>query len=167
MGQPPSTVAVLTFLSVWNDFLWPLVVTSSPQTMTVELGSATFQSAHFTNRPVLMAGTVLSQHPVLALFLLGQRYFVSSIATTGIKRSVDASSSGQLSADLVESHSQRQPGRRLAFSRRPWSSSAIVNLGSAGSEALHTTSREGRITGHTQAPSSGQMFCCRYRLCHR
>jgi multiple sugar transport system permease protein len=85
MGPPLSTVAVLTFLSVWNDFLWPLVVTSSPQTMTVQLGLATFQSAHFTNWPVLMAGTLMSQLPVLVLFLIGQRYFVSSIATTGIK----------------------------------------------------------------------------------
>lgn len=85
MGPPLSTVAILTFLSVWNDFLWPLVVTSSPQTMTVQLGLATFQSAHFTNWPVLMAGTLISQVPVLIIFLAGQRYFVSSIATTGIK----------------------------------------------------------------------------------
>lgn len=85
MGPPLSTLAVLTFLNVWNDFLWPLVVNSSPETMTVQLGLASFQSAHFTNWPVLMAGTLLSQLPVLALFLLGQRYFIRSIATTGIK----------------------------------------------------------------------------------
>lgn len=85
MGPPLSTVAVLTFLSVWNDFLWPLVVTSSPDTMTVQLGLATFQSAHFTNWPVLMAGTLLSQLPVLVLFVVAQRFFVSSIASTGIK----------------------------------------------------------------------------------
>jgi multiple sugar transport system permease protein len=85
MGPPLSTVAVLTFLSIWNDFLWPLVVTSSPGTMTVQLGLATFQSAHYTNWPVLMAGTVMSQLPVLLLFVFGQRFFVSSIATTGIK----------------------------------------------------------------------------------
>jgi multiple sugar transport system permease protein len=85
MGPPLSTLAVLTFLQVWNDFLWPLVVTSSPETMTVQLGLATFQSAHFTNWPELMAGTLMSQLPVLVLFLLGQRYFVRSIATTGIK----------------------------------------------------------------------------------
>jgi multiple sugar transport system permease protein len=85
MGPPLSTLAVLTFLQVWNDFLWPLVVTSSPDTMTVQLGLATFQSAHFTNWPVLMAGTLMSQLPVLLLFLLGQRYFVRSIATTGLK----------------------------------------------------------------------------------
>ncbi|NUS52437.1 MAG: carbohydrate ABC transporter permease [Nocardioidaceae bacterium] len=85
MGPPLSTLAVLTFLAVWNDFLWPLVVTSSQEVMTVQLGLATFQSAHFTNWPVLMAGTLMSQLPVLVLFLIGQRYFVRSIATTGIK----------------------------------------------------------------------------------
>ncbi len=85
MGPPLSTVAVLTFLSVWNDFLWPLVVTSSPNTMTIQLGLATFQSAHFTRWPELMAGTVMSQLPVLILFIVGQRFFVSSIANTGIK----------------------------------------------------------------------------------
>jgi multiple sugar transport system permease protein len=85
MGPPLSTVAVLTFLSVWNDFLWPLVVISTPDHMTVQLGLATFQSAHFTNWPVLMAATLISQIPVFVMFLAGQRYFVQSIASTGIK----------------------------------------------------------------------------------
>jgi multiple sugar transport system permease protein len=85
MGPPLSTVAVLTFLSVWNDFLWPLVVTSSPDVMTVQLGLATFQGAHFTRWPELMAATLISQLPVLVLFVVGQRFFVSSIANTGIK----------------------------------------------------------------------------------
>ena len=85
MGPPLSTVAVLTFLSVWNDFLWPLVATSSPDTMTVQLGLATFQSAHYIHWPLLMAGTLISQLPVLLLFVVGQRFFVSSIANTGIK----------------------------------------------------------------------------------
>jgi multiple sugar transport system permease protein len=85
MGPPLSTVAVLTFLAVWNDFLWPLVALSTPETMTIQLGLATFQSAHFTNWPVLMAGTVMSQLPVLFLFMVGQRFFVRSIASSGIK----------------------------------------------------------------------------------
>jgi multiple sugar transport system permease protein len=85
MGPSLSTVAVLTLLTTWNDFLWPLVVTSSPDVMTVQLGLATFQSAHFTNWPVLMAGTMISQLPVLVLFLVGQRWFVRSIATTGLR----------------------------------------------------------------------------------
>lgn len=85
MGAPLSTVAVLTFLSTWNDFLWPLVATVSPEVMTVQLGLASYQSAHFTNWPVLMAGTVISQLPVLALFVAGQRWVVRSIASTGLR----------------------------------------------------------------------------------
>ena len=85
MGPPFDAVAVLTFLSVWNDFLWPLVVIATPDNMTVQIGLATFQSAHFTNWPVLMAATMISQVPVFIMFLVGQRYFVQSIANTGIK----------------------------------------------------------------------------------
>jgi multiple sugar transport system permease protein len=85
MGPAVSTVAVLTFLTVWNDFLWPLVVTASPNTMTIQLGLSTFTSAHHTNWPELMAGTVMSQLPVLILFMIGQKFFVRSIASTGIK----------------------------------------------------------------------------------
>jgi multiple sugar transport system permease protein len=85
MGPPLATVAVLTFLSVWNDFLWPLVVIATPSHMTVQLGLATFQSAHYTNWPVLMAATMISQVPVFILFLVCQRWFVQSIANTGIK----------------------------------------------------------------------------------
>jgi len=80
-----AVLGLFTFMQTWNDFLWPLVVTSSPEVMTVQLGLATFQSAHFTNWPVLMAGTMISQLPVLVLFLFGQRYFVRSIATTGLR----------------------------------------------------------------------------------
>jgi multiple sugar transport system permease protein len=85
MGAPLSTLAVLTFLTSWNDFLWPLVATTSPDVMTVQLGLATFQGAHFTNWPVLMAGTVLSQLPVLVLFVVAQRWVVRSIVTTGLR----------------------------------------------------------------------------------
>ena len=85
MGPPLSTVAVLTFLSVWNDFLWPLVVTSSPDVMTVQLGLATFQSAHFTNWPRPDGRHADQPAAGAVLFVVGQRFFVSSIATTGIK----------------------------------------------------------------------------------
>lgn len=85
MTAPLSTLTVLTFLATWNDFLWPLLVNSSPEVMTVQLGLASFQGSHFTNWPLLMAGTVISQVPVLVLFVLAQRYFVRSLAATGLK----------------------------------------------------------------------------------
>ncbi len=56
-----------------------------PQNMTLQLGLMTFQGAHATNWPVLMAGTVMSQIPMLAVFVLAQRWFVQSLAYSGIK----------------------------------------------------------------------------------
>lgn len=80
-----ATLAVLTFLQTWNDFLWPLIIVQSPDTMTVQLGLQSFQGAHTTNWPKLMAGTVLSQLPVLLVFFFAQRFFVRSVAAAGIK----------------------------------------------------------------------------------
>ena len=85
MGPPIATLAILTFLSIWNDFLWPLVAIQSPQNMTMQLGLSTFQGAHLTDWPLLMAATLMSQLPVIILFLVGQRWFVRSIASSGIK----------------------------------------------------------------------------------
>ena len=85
MGPPIATLAILTFLSIWNDFLWPLVAIQSPQNMTMQLGLSTFQGAHQTDWPLLMAATLMSQLPVILLFLAGQRWFVRSIASSGIK----------------------------------------------------------------------------------
>ncbi|WP_394619727.1 carbohydrate ABC transporter permease [Lentzea sp. JNUCC 0626] len=80
-----ATLAVLTFLQTWNDFLWPLIAVQSPGVMTVQLGLQSFQGAHTTNWPKLMAGTVLSQLPVLLVFFFAQRFFVRSVAAAGIK----------------------------------------------------------------------------------
>jgi multiple sugar transport system permease protein len=80
-----ATLAVLTFLQTWNDFLWPLIAIQSPENMTVQVGLQSFQGAHFTNWPQLMAGTVISQIPVLLVFFLAQRFFIRSVASAGIR----------------------------------------------------------------------------------
>jgi multiple sugar transport system permease protein len=85
MGPPLATLAILTFLSIWNDFLWPLIVIQDPSNMTLQLGLSTFQGAHQTQWSLLMAATLMSQLPVIVMFLLAQRVFVRSIASSGIK----------------------------------------------------------------------------------
>jgi multiple sugar transport system permease protein len=80
-----ATVAVITFLWSWNDFLWPLIVISTDSHMTLQLGLSTFQGAHSTQWAMLMAGTVMTQVPVLALFFLCQRWFVQSVVLSGLK----------------------------------------------------------------------------------
>ncbi|MDN3359168.1 carbohydrate ABC transporter permease [Actinomadura sp. DC4] len=85
MGPTLATLSVLTFLNVWNDFLWPLIAIQSPGNMTIQVGLQNFQGSHLTNWPVLMAATVTSQVPVLVLFVIAQRFFVRSIASSGFK----------------------------------------------------------------------------------
>lgn len=84
-GPVLATVAVVTFLWTWNDFLWPLVTIYSPNNMTLQLGLTTFQGAHSTNTHLLMAASVMSMLPVLFLFLVAQRFFIRGIATSGLK----------------------------------------------------------------------------------
>jgi multiple sugar transport system permease protein len=80
-----STLAALTILTSWNDFLWPLIVITSQDQMTVPLGLSYFQGAHSTDWPLLMAGNVMSLVPMLLVFVVAQRYFVQSVAGTGLK----------------------------------------------------------------------------------
>jgi multiple sugar transport system permease protein len=84
-GPALATLAVVTFLWTWNDFLWPLVTIYAPSHMTLQLGLLTFQGAHKSNTNLLMAANVMSMLPVLALFFAAQRYFIRGIATTGLK----------------------------------------------------------------------------------
>jgi multiple sugar transport system permease protein len=79
-----ATLAALTFLDSWNNFLWPLIAINSTAASTLPLGLATFQGAHATEWPLLMAGNVMSLAPMLLVFLLAQRYFVRSVAATGL-----------------------------------------------------------------------------------
>jgi multiple sugar transport system permease protein len=83
-GPALATLAVITFLWNWNDFLWPLVVIQSEHNMTLQLGLSTFQGAHSTAWTLLMAGNVLAVLPMLLVFLLAQRQFIDSIASAGV-----------------------------------------------------------------------------------
>ena len=84
-GPVLATLAVITFLWTWNDFLWPLVTIYTPNNMTLQLGLTTFQGTHQTSTNLLMAANVMSMLPVLLLFFLAQRFFIRGIATTGLK----------------------------------------------------------------------------------
>ncbi|MFI5067263.1 MAG: carbohydrate ABC transporter permease [Streptosporangiales bacterium] len=79
-----ATLAALTFLDSWNNFLWPLIAITSTNQMTLPLGLATFQGAHATEWTLLMAANVMSLVPMLAIFFLAQRYFIRSVAATGL-----------------------------------------------------------------------------------
>ncbi|MER5469917.1 carbohydrate ABC transporter permease [Streptomyces sp. NPDC002935] len=80
-----ATVAVLTFLSTWNDLSWPLIAINHDTRYTLQLGLTTFQGQHHTRWSAVMAGNVITVLPVLVAFLLAQKTFVQSLTSSGLK----------------------------------------------------------------------------------
>src|SRR5215218_8137794 len=85
-GGAIATLAVITFLTSWNDFLWPLLMTGPVRQMqTMPVGLSTLQGQYTFDYGKLMAGALVLTLPVLLLYVLSQRYIIRSIATTGLK----------------------------------------------------------------------------------
>ncbi len=85
-GSALTVLAVLTIMTVWNDFAWPLVMLSSTSVMTLTLGLAVFATGgtqEFTNIPLDMAAATVTVAPLILIFFVAQRYFVRGIALTG------------------------------------------------------------------------------------
>jgi multiple sugar transport system permease protein len=80
-----AAVAIFTFVQSWNDLLWPLLVLSNPEIMTVPVGLATVQGSFGIRYADVMASAVLGAIPLVAVFLLFQRHIVEGIAGTGLK----------------------------------------------------------------------------------
>ncbi|HEX2177798.1 MAG TPA: carbohydrate ABC transporter permease [Nocardioidaceae bacterium] len=85
-GPAMATLSILTFLGSWNNFLWPLVVAQTEDKYTLPVALALYSvGQNSTQYGLLLAGAVVVVVPVLAVFLVLQRYFVQGIAMTGIK----------------------------------------------------------------------------------
>ncbi|MFT4011377.1 MAG: carbohydrate ABC transporter permease [Nocardioidaceae bacterium] len=82
---PLATLAVLSFLASWNDFLWPLYVLFNPQNLTLPAGLATLVGSYATDYPAMMAGAVLASVPVLIVYAVMQRYVIAGVARQGLK----------------------------------------------------------------------------------
>jgi multiple sugar transport system permease protein len=83
-GPVLATLAIFNFQGSWNDFLWPLVITRSPEMRTIPIGLSSFQGQYNTEWHLLMAGSVVALLPVLLLYILGQNWFVRGITLSGI-----------------------------------------------------------------------------------
>lgn len=80
-----ATLAIITFLASWNDFLWPLLILQQPQLLTLPPGLASLKSAYAQSYGQAMAGAVIAAVPVLILYVAMQRFIVQSVAMTGLK----------------------------------------------------------------------------------
>ncbi|HSH21559.1 MAG TPA: carbohydrate ABC transporter permease [Candidatus Caenarcaniphilales bacterium] len=80
-----ATLFLLAFLTNWNDFLLPLFVLFSPESLTLPPGLGLLQGQYTTSYEIIMAGAVVATAPALALFILAQRFIIEGVSSTGIK----------------------------------------------------------------------------------
>jgi multiple sugar transport system permease protein len=80
-----ASLFVFHFTYNWNDFLWPLIITTSPSMRTLPTGLALFMGEHNVQYGLLMAGATISAAPLVIAFVFAQRYFVQGIALSGLK----------------------------------------------------------------------------------
>lgn len=80
-----ATLAIFTFMGVFNDFIWALICINSEELKTVQLGLATFRDKYLTQWDLLMAGSVTATLPILVVFFIAQKYFIQGITLSGMK----------------------------------------------------------------------------------
>jgi multiple sugar transport system permease protein len=80
-----ATLAIFSFQAGWNAFFWPLLITTTDDMRTIQLGLTVFVQQYSTQWDQLMAATVVATTPVILAFALGQRLLVRGIAFTGLK----------------------------------------------------------------------------------
>ena len=79
------TVTLLTFIHSWNEFVWPLLVTTKAKWRPLGVGLFTFITEAGPETQLLMAGAVITLLPVLLVYFMTQKYFTEGIATSGLK----------------------------------------------------------------------------------
>jgi multiple sugar transport system permease protein len=86
-GPAFATLGIFAFMASWNNFLWPLLIVSDRQFMTLPLALATLQGIYpgQTQWNMVMAGTVISVVPMIVVFLLAQRWVIEGVTTSGLK----------------------------------------------------------------------------------
>ena len=80
-----ASLTIITFVQTWNDYLGPLIYLRERPLWTIQLGLQSFIGEYNAEHALIMTGSVLSVLPIALIFLLGQRYFIQGIATTGVK----------------------------------------------------------------------------------
>jgi multiple sugar transport system permease protein len=84
-GSMIASLGALMFIESWNAFLWPLVIGQEPSSWTAQIALSTFLTAQSVNLPALFAGALVTIAPLVAMFLVAQRFIVRGIAASGLK----------------------------------------------------------------------------------
>jgi multiple sugar transport system permease protein len=84
-GPLIASLAITGFMASWNAFAWPVIVLNSPELFTLPVGLNFFKGVNITRWTLIMAASIFNTLPVLAVFLVFQRYFIKGVATLGMK----------------------------------------------------------------------------------
>lgn len=80
-----ATLALLTFMGEWNSYLWPLIMISSKEKMTLPIALGKLNGQYSSDYNLLMAGSLISMIPIIIIYIFGQRYMKSGLQMGGVK----------------------------------------------------------------------------------
>jgi multiple sugar transport system permease protein len=80
-----ATLGLMTFQWAWNEFQWALIMIRTDGNRTLQVGLSALQNEHYINWPLLMSASVLTNLPIIILFIFAQKQFIESIKMTGLK----------------------------------------------------------------------------------
>ena len=85
MGPPLASLGIFTFMSTWNDYLWPLIVLTSPEKRTIPLLLVWFQTQHSANQGLVLAASILTLLPIFIVYIFLQRWIVDQATSSAFK----------------------------------------------------------------------------------
>ena len=80
-----ATLGIFTFLSAWNDFMWPLIVLTGSENFTLPVALAILSTEHVQDAELMMAGSLLTLLPVALLFVALQRHYVRGVLAGSVR----------------------------------------------------------------------------------
>jgi multiple sugar transport system permease protein len=85
MGPPLASLGIFTFMGTWNDYLWPLIVLTSPEKRTIPLLLVWFQTQHSANQGLVLAASILTLLPIFLVYIFLQRWIVDQATSSAFK----------------------------------------------------------------------------------
>ena len=85
MGPPLASLGIFTFMFTWNDYLWPLIVLTSPENRTIPLLLVWFQTQHTSNQGMVLAASILTLIPIFFVYIFVQRWIVDQATQSAFK----------------------------------------------------------------------------------
>jgi multiple sugar transport system permease protein len=85
MGPPLASLGIFTFMATWNDYLWPLIVLTTPEKRTIPLLLVWFQTQHTSNQGLILAASILTLLPIFFVYLFVQRWVVDQATQSAFK----------------------------------------------------------------------------------